>query len=193
VAALVRTSVSPWNGTLIHYEEHRSGEQLHKGRTTKSIEGIDVKLIQKALLAGFVASASLLTGCASVNMAPAALDAELKTFAAPPADMSAVYIYRDSTIGAALKKDVRIDGRTIGETGYMTYFYQQLPPGEHILATESEFGDNSIVLDAKAGQNHFVQQYIRFGAFVAGAGLRVVPENEGKRGVQSTKLAQSAE
>lgn len=148
---------------------------------------------KELLLACLVIGASLLTGCATVGMEPASVDAERKTFAPPPADMSAVYIYRDSAVGAALKKDVRIDGRTIGESGHKTYFYQLLTPGEHTIATESEFGDNSLVLNAQAGQNHFVQQYIKFGAFVGGANLRIVSEAVGKRGVQETKLARSAQ
>tara|TARA_R110002124_G_scaffold128157_19_gene288735 strand:+ start:33040 stop:33492 length:453 start_codon:yes stop_codon:yes gene_type:complete len=146
-------------------------------------------MIKKTFLVGCVAAAVMLTGCASVKMESASADLARKEFKAPAPDMSAVYIYRDGVLGAALKKDIRVDGRLIGESAPNTYFFVELTPGPHTLATESEFSDNELLLEAEAGKNHFVEQYIRMGAFVGGANLRIVSEETGKAGVRSTKLA----
>ena len=116
-------------------------------------------------------------------------DNERKKFTPPPQEAAGLYIYRNSTFGGALKKIVFIDGKIIGETAPMTYFYKALKPGIHELSTESEFSNNNFELDAKGGQNHFVRQYIKFGVFVGGANFELVSEEEGKEGVLECKLA----
>ncbi len=100
-----------------------------------------------------------------------------------------MYIFRDSSFGAALKKTVTLDGQVLGETAANTYFYRQINPGTHTLATESEFSDNALTVNAEAGKNLYVRQYIKLGVFVGGAGLEQVSESEGKQGVTETELA----
>jgi hypothetical protein len=147
----------------------------------------------KKTLAALTIFASLyLAGCASVPMAPAENDQAKKEFTAPPEGMSGLYIYRNSSFGGALKKTIRIDGKIIGETAPHTYFYTALKPGMHDLATESEFSDNTLSIDFQPGTNYYVQNYIKFGAFVGGAGLKQVGEEEGKKGVLECKLAKDS-
>ena len=131
----------------------------------------------------------LLTGCASVPMGTPEQDAALKQFKAPPADKAGLYIYRNSFMGQALKKTVTLDGAVLGETANKIFFYKEIAPGKHNISTESEFSDNSLVLDAVAGKNYFVEQYIRMGAFVGGAALRLVDEEKAKPKVLETKYA----
>jgi len=123
-------------------------------------------------------------------MAPASQDASMKTFAAPPEGKAGVYIYRNSLAGQALKKNLYLDGEFVGESANKTYFYQQVEPGEHTVSTESEFSDNALTFIAEAGLNHFIRQYIKMGVFVGGANLEVVSEDEGKKGVLSSRLVQ---
>lgn len=134
--------------------------------------------------------AVLVSGCASVPMGSDQRDEALKQFPAPPAGESALYIFRDSNFGASLKKTIMVDGTPIGESARKVYFYQVVEPGEHTISTESEFSDNSIVVDASEGRNHFIRQYIKLGAFVGGANLEEVDEKEGRQGVLSSNLAQ---
>lgn len=134
---------------------------------------------------------SILSGCASVPMGSPEADAALKKFAPPPADQAGLYIYRDSFAGKALKKSVSVDGKIIGETANKVYFHQFLSPGVHTIGTESEFSDNLIKLNADAGKNYYVRQYIKMGAFVGGAGLEIVPEAIGQADVQKCELAAS--
>lgn len=66
----------------------------------------------KKLLAVAVMALNLV-GCATVNMGDAKQDAALKTFKAPR-DKAGVYVYRNETIGAAIKMNVEVDGQPIG-------------------------------------------------------------------------------
>lgn len=132
----------------------------------------------------------LLSACASVPMAPPDVDMQKKAFSPPTEGVAGIYIYRNSNIGGALAKSVYIDGKLIGETAPMVYFYKQVNAGQHKLSTESEFGENDLVLDTEAGKNYFVHQYMKFGLLVGGAGLEAVSEEEGKKGVLECKLAQ---
>lgn len=143
------------------------------------------------IITAIVVLASLhLTGCASVPMAPTDTDKAKKEFAQPSEGKAGVYIYRNSSLGGALKKTVSIDGVPIGETAPNTYFYRELTPGNHELSTESEFSDNTLSLDVQPGSHYFVQQYIKLGVFVGGAGLKLVSDDEGKKGVRECKMAQ---
>jgi len=129
------------------------------------------------------------SGCASVPMASAEQDASLKKFVEPTSDKAGLYIYRNSLVGQALKKNVYVDGEFLGETANKVYFYQEVAPGEHEISTESEFSDNAIKFRAEGGTNYFARQYIKMGVFVGGAGVEMVSEEEGKKNVLESKLA----
>lgn len=135
-----------------------------------------------------LAFASLFAGCASVPMASPEQDAAAKRFEAPSADKSGVYIYRDSSLGTALKKMVSLDGNPLFQSAIKTYFYKEIAPGKHTLSTESEFGDNTIEFVAEGGKLHFVRNYIKMGVFVGGANLEMASEADGKKGVNECSL-----
>ena len=140
---------------------------------------------------GFLAIIFLFAGCATVPMAPAEEDEARKEFAQPATGMAGLYVFRNSNFGGALKKSIYIDGEFIGESAPMTYFYHSIEPGSRKISTESEFSDNDLELSVEAGKNYFVQQYIKLGLFVGGAGLELVSEEAGTKGVLECKLAQS--
>ncbi|WP_231604219.1 DUF2846 domain-containing protein [Brenneria goodwinii] len=124
----------------------------------------------------------LISGCASVPLATEQDSVKAKSFSAPDENKSGLYIYRDSFVGKALKKDIYVDGRCIGETADKTFFYTQVSGGhEHKISTESEFSPNDLSIFTESGKNYFVRQYIKIGAFVGGAGLSLSTDNEGKR------------
>ena len=146
-------------------------------------------MIKKSIFAAALISVSLVTGCASVPMASKEEDAALKQFSKPTEDKAGLYIYRDSSVGQALKKNVYVDGKLVGETANKVYFYKEVTPGEHKISTESEFSENDASFNAKAGQNYFAEQYIKMGVFVGGAGVKMVSETEGKSAVKECELA----
>ena len=146
-------------------------------------------MFRKILMGMGLITTVLVSGCASVPMAPKEADAALKTFPAPTADKAALYVYRNSFVGQALKKTVTLDGVVIGETANKVYFYKEITPGEHTLATESEFSDNAVTFHAAPGQTYFAEQYIKMGVFVGGAGIRIVDGEVGKKGIAECSLA----
>ncbi len=132
----------------------------------------------------------LFAGCASVPTEQAEVSNVLKQVKAPSANNAGLYIYRsNSVIGGALKKDVWVDDECIGETARGTFFYHEvLGDIQHKVSTESEFSPNDLMIDTKAGNNYFVKQYIKPGLIVGGAGLKLVPEAEGKQAISDLDL-----
>lgn len=140
---------------------------------------------------GFALAASMaLVGCASVEMAPKEESAKAKQFSAPSAGQAGLYVYRDSVVGQALKKDIWVNGKCVGESAPNTFFYAAVDGNKkHTVSTESEFSPNDLELMVEAGKNYFVRQYIKMGLFVGGAGLEVISEPEGKEAVKKLELA----
>jgi hypothetical protein len=139
----------------------------------------------------FLTASLLFTGCASVNMAPQEASAKAKEFAAPSAGNAGVYIYRNSFVGKALKKDIFIDGKCIGESAPDVFFYTETEGGKmHKVDTESEFSPNTLELLFEAGKNYFIRQYIKMGVFVGGAGVEQVSDEQGKADVLKLNMAQ---
>lgn len=137
-----------------------------------------------------ITASLFLTGCASVDMAPKEESLRLKQFSGPSANNAGLYVYRNSSFGGALKKDIWVDGKCIGESAPNVFFYTDVEGGKkHKLSTESEFSPNDLELSFDAGKNYFVRQYIKMGAFVGGAGLEVIPEQQGKTDIATLELA----
>lgn len=136
-----------------------------------------------------IAAALLISGCASVPMGDPKQDAALKAFAVAK-EKAGIYIYRNETMGAAVKMDVAIDGQPIGQTAAKTYFYKEVSPGKHVISSTAENTD-TIEVDAKPGTLTFIWQEVKMGLMYARNKLHLVSEEEGKRGVQETALAAS--
>jgi hypothetical protein len=134
----------------------------------------------------------LISGCASVEMASKAESTKAKEFNPPDKGNAGVYIYRDSFLGKALKKDIWIDGECIGESAPDVFFYTEVEGGKnHKVDTESEFSPNTLELMFEAGNKYFIRQYIRMGLFVGGAGLEQIPDAQGKLDVAKLEMAKS--
>lgn len=140
---------------------------------------------------GVAVSVLMLTGCASVNMANKEEADKAKQFAAPNSGSSGLYVYRNGFFGKALKKDIWVDGKCLGESASDVFFYTQVEGGKkHKIETESEFSPNSLEVIMDAGKNYFIRQYIKMGALVGGADLELIPEEQGKADVAQLGLAQ---
>jgi len=134
----------------------------------------------------------LISGCASVEMVSKIESAKAKKFNSPSQGTAGVYIYRDSRLGTALKKDVWIDGKCIGESAPDVFFYTEVVGGKnHKVDTESEFSPNTLELMFEAGKNYFIRQFIKLGIFVGGAGLEQIPEEKGKIDIAKLERAKS--
>ena len=141
-------------------------------------------------IASAVLTCVLFAGCASVKMESKDASDKLKQFAPPPTGNAGLYTFRDSSFGAALKKDIFVDGKCVGESAPNVFFYTEVAGGkEHEITTESEFSPNALKLMVEAGKNYFVRQYIKMGLIIGGANLEVVPEDQGKLAVTKLELA----
>jgi hypothetical protein len=138
-----------------------------------------------------ICAAFFISGCAaSVQMAPTADSFKAKEFNQPSEGNAGVYLYRNSFLGQALKKDIWIDDKCLGESAPNVFFYTEVEGGKkHKIATESEFSPNPLELMFEAGKNYFIRQFIKMGLFVGGADLELIPEEQGKLDVVKLELA----
>ncbi|MDH0097975.1 DUF2846 domain-containing protein [Ectopseudomonas hydrolytica] len=145
-------------------------------------------MLKKLAFAAF--ASSLLVGCASVPMEDKNASAAAKQYPTPPAGSAGLYIYRTSGAGTALKKDIWLNDKCIGESAPNVFFYEQVKGDvEHKISTESEFSPNDLLVKTESGKNYFVKQYIKMGVFVGGANLELVNEQEGKQAVSKLEMA----
>ena len=140
-------------------------------------------------LIALAALALNLVGCATVNMGDPKQDAALKTFAVPK-DKAGVYVYRNETMGAAIKMNVEVDGQPIGQTGANTYLYKEVAPGKHTFTSKAE-NDSAVEIDAKPGALLYLWQEVKMGFGSARSKLQVVDQAQGQKGVLESKLAET--
>lgn len=134
-----------------------------------------------------IAFAFMLGGCATVPMGESSKDAALKEFR-PPQERAGIYIFRSEVFGAAIKLDVLLDGKEIGQTAARTFLYVDVAPGTHTITSKGENTD-SVQVELVAGTLSYVWQEVKIGLLYARTKLHVVGDLEGKNGVMGTRLA----
>ncbi|MFO1250527.1 MAG: DUF2846 domain-containing protein [Inhella sp.] len=142
-----------------------------------------MKFVKLALA---VACAVQLVGCASVNMADTQQDAAAKQFKVA-ADQAGIYIYRNESMGAAVKMDVSINGQEVGQTVANSYIFKAVPPGKTVISSKAE-NTETLEIDAKPGALYYIWQEVKMGVLYARNKLHQVTEAEGRKGVNETKL-----
>lgn len=145
-------------------------------------------MLKKVLVSASVAVALLASGCASVPMASKEQDTAAKQFAVK-ADKANLYIYRNESMGAAIKMPVLLNGRSIGDTAAKTYILKEVDAGKHTLVSKTE-NDSTLDVITEPGKNYFIWQEVKMGAFSARSKLQLVDEAAGKEGVTESKLVQ---
>lgn len=145
-------------------------------------------LFKLAAYAWFI-SLLLLQGCASVPMASEQADRARKVFSPPTEGAVGLYIYRNSVIGQSIKQSVYLNGKEIGQTANKVYIYVEVAPGQHVLSTESEFGNNDLKISTLSGRLYFIEQVMKMGLFSGSSTLLQVGESEGQRAVRQCALA----
>ena len=144
--------------------------------------------MRNTFAAVFIIISGLITGCASVPLAPIEHDQEAKLFAVEPGK-SNIYLYRNETMGSAVTMPIALDGRVAGKTASKTYFKWVVEPGEYEVSSLTE-NTYKILVNAKAGGNHFVWQEVKMGMWSARSKLHNVSEEVGRKGVLECKLIQ---
>jgi hypothetical protein len=131
----------------------------------------------------------LLTGCATVPMAPPDADSQAKNFATKP-DKSSIYVYRNESFGGAARMTVSLDGKVAGQSGPQTYFLWEVDPGPHEIASHAE-NVETLQITAEAGKAYYVWQEAKVGVWGARSRLHLMDERAGRKAVAECKLAQS--
>lgn len=146
-----------------------------------------IKINHKLVATLALGCSIFLGGCASVPMAASDADARAKSFVTPSDGTSNIYIYRDESMGAAIKMPLLLDGVSVGDTAAHTYLLKQVGPGKHTVVSKTE-NDASLDIDVAAGKNYYVWQEVKMGAFAARSALHLVEESKGQKAVKSCKL-----
>ena len=137
----------------------------------------------------FILGAMVFSGCASVPLASPEQDTQAKQFRVPPGK-SRIYVYRNESMGGAIKIAVTLDGKVMGQTAPKTYFAVDVAPGKHELTCLAE-NNASLSVNAPAGKPVFVWQEMKMGAWSARCALNQVSDPVGREGVMESSMAQS--
>jgi hypothetical protein len=133
--------------------------------------------------------AALATGCASVPMAAKEADLAAKEFKTVPGRAN-LYVFRDESMGAAVKMPVVLDGRLLGDTAAKTFLLATLEPGPHSLLSKTE-NDARLDFLAQPGKNVFVWQEVKMGLLAARSALHLLDEASARERVNACSLAVS--
>lgn len=129
----------------------------------------------------------ILSGCAAETpLADHNADLQAKNFDQPPIGKSGIYIYRNTIFGAGLNKSLYIDGKVIGSSAPMTFFYKVVPAGNHKISTEVINGTKDLTITTKSGINYFIRQYIDV---IGGSDIELVEQEKAKKSIKKLKLA----
>ena len=148
-------------------------------------------MLKKIITVYALALAVLASGCVSVPMASPERDSAAKTFTVKP-DKANIYVYRNETLGAAMKMPIVLNGKLVADTASMTYLLLEVPPGSHKLVSKTE-NDATLMLNADAGRNYFIWQEAKMGGFAPRSALHLVDESTGKAGIKECKLIEVAQ
>ena len=147
--------------------------------------------LKRTILLATALAATLLTGCASVPTMGDTAKMQAITEDAPKGT-ARIYIMRTNmnNAGAALYKDLYLDGKCLGETAPGTFFIADVEGNKyHWISTESEFSPNHLRFYAEADKKYYFQQVIRLGVFVGGAFLTQLDDLTGRELVHTCSLA----
>ena len=130
----------------------------------------------------------VMSGCASGP----AFEEYSSTMEAVSPDNGRIYIYRVSSLGAAVQPKVRLDGEPVGKAVPKGFFYLDLPPGEYVLSASTE-AERSLSLALAAGEEKYVRLEVKMGFFAGHIKPVLVDPAEGMEELKKTKFAGAAD
>ena len=142
--------------------------------------------IKNSLIGTILLAVLMMSGCASVPMAPSTDDAQAKLFKTNP-NKASLYIYRNESMGGGVKMEVDLDGKYIGTNVAQTYIKKEVDPGQHTLVSHAE-NDDELIVNTQRNKNYFIWQEVKMGILYARTKLTLMSEEVGKAGVRECKL-----
>ena len=107
---------------------------------------------RKAGLLALLATVVAFAGCAS---GPAFEEYESQMQAVGDGK-GRIYMYRPSSLGAAVKPAIRVNGDAVGTSSAKGFFYVDLPPGDYTIAASTE-AKRSLDVTLDAGEEMYVR------------------------------------
>ena len=134
------------------------------------------------------ACAALFTGCATVTPGDPARGAELKRFQSN-ATVGQVYVCRGgSFMGAAITPTIELNGKALANLGRNSFYYAELPPGDHKIIAKTPEHDSVFPFKIAAGEQVFFQTWITIGVLVGRGVIDTMTAEEGKKCVSEASL-----
>lgn len=134
-------------------------------------------------------AAIAMAGCQTAPLGDPARSAELKKFM-PSAGVGQVYVCRDGRfLGAAVTPTIEVNGRAVTNLTRNTYYYVELPPGEHTIIAKTFEHDSKFPFKIAAGEQIFFQTWISIGVLVGRGLIDTIPAADGKKCVTEADLA----
>lgn len=104
------------------------------------------------------------------------------------AENGRIYIYRVSSLGAAIQPKVRLDDEPVGKAVPKGFFYIDRPAGNYVISTSTE-AERNLSLALAAGEEKYVRLEVKMGLFAGHIKPVLVDTAEGKEELQKTKFA----
>lgn len=105
-------------------------------------------------------------------------------------DQGRVFVYRDSSFGAAITPSVAINGQIVGVSRANGFFYADLPAGNYRMSAETEV-ERSLTFTLAAREVRYVRASISFGLIAGRINFDLVNQAAGEEALQG--LAYSPE
>lgn len=108
------------------------------------------------------------------------------SIAPPNPEFGRIFFYRPSSLGAAIRPGVILNGEKVGEAISHGFFYVDRPPGTYEAVTSTEVTRKvSFVLEK--GQTRFIRFNMSFGFFVGHVYGELVEQDAGFKEIQECK------
>ena len=138
-----------------------------------------------------IAASLMISACASVPMSDPKKDEEAKKFTTQK-DMSRIYLYRNETLGSAIKVPVTLNGKMKGETAKNVYFAWDVKPGKHEVSCLASSND-TVSVNLKKNEIAYIWQEMKMGLMVAGCKLNIMEKEKAQKAITKTKLAKDSD
>ncbi len=116
--------------------------------------------------------------------------AEMKSKLPPVAkNQGRVFIYRPSGLGFAVKPQVKIDEKAVGQSVGHGFFYTDQAPGAHEISISTEWKHQN-TLNVTAGQPSYVECKVVPGLLVGHIIPNQLSTKEGEEGIQECKMVE---
>lgn len=145
---------------------------------------------RSGLLSLLLSIVLLLSGCVSVQVASDHDNALAQKISASP-EHALVYVYRaPGSYGASTLLSVYLDNQKLGELTTGSYVVAEVPPGRHLIKSQSEYWTSqavSVTIDAQPGRSYFFHQLLDMG-WAIGSQLLAVPEDQARQHLSGSRL-----